>query len=219
MKLHIRGQENPCGICWEVLDENGAPLLGHDLGCGGAEQLHWFCSSCITHIHVCPLCRRSHPLCTAVPPRKTQSNDLKLHTLRILITQNDGNNDAGGGPEVEWLDVLSDEDPPTPPPRPPWRAPTWALPVEGAHPTIYVPDYEHYDDAPRGSLPLVGNLPDSWGPVDTMNNYYYRSTVITLTTCLPFAFGWLVGDAEWAMWVAEAPMAANGGICSTAAGP
>ena len=31
---------NPCGICIEVNDEDGNPLRGHDLGCGGTEQLH-----------------------------------------------------------------------------------------------------------------------------------------------------------------------------------
>ena len=101
------------------------------------------------------------------------------------------------------MGVLTDEDPATPPPRPPWRAPTWALPDPGADPTIYVPDYEHYDDAPRGSLPPIGNLPHSWGPVTPMNHNNYRTIVVTLTTRLPIAFGWLVGDAEWAMGIAR----------------
>ena len=74
-------------------------------------------------------------------------------------------------------------------PPPPWCAPTRALPDPGADPTIYVPDSEHYDDAPQGSLPPIGNLPDSWGPVTTMNHNNYRTTVVTLTTRLPFAFG------------------------------
>ena len=65
---------------------------------------------------------------------------------------------------MEWLDVSTDEDPATPSPRPPWRAPNWALPDTGAGPTIYVPDYEHYDDAPRGRLPPIGILPDSGAP-------------------------------------------------------
>ena len=108
------------------------------------------------------LCRQSHPLCTAPPQRETQSDDLTLHTLRTVALRNVRDNGAGDSPDVEWLDVLSDEDPATAPPRPPWRAPTWALPVEGADPTIYVPDHGPYDDAPRGSLPPVGNLPDSW---------------------------------------------------------
>ena len=68
-------------------------------------------------------------------------------------------------------------------------------------PTIYVPDNEHYDNTPRGSLPPIGNLPDSWGPVTPMNHNKYRTTVVTLTTRLPSAFGWLVGDAEWAMGI------------------
>ena len=104
-------------------------------------------------------------------------------------------------PDVEWLDVLTDEDPATPPARPPWRAPTWALPTEGAHPTVYVPDYKHYDDVPLGSQPPVGNLPDSWGPVTPMNLNNYRTTVVTVTCRLPFAFCWLVADAEWAMGI------------------
>ena len=89
------------------------------------------------------------------------------------------------------------------PPRPPWHAPTWALPDPGADLTIYVPDYKHYDDTLRGSLPPIGNLPDTWGPVTPMNHYNYRTIVFTLTTRLPIAFGWLVGDAQWAMGIAH----------------
>ena len=70
----------------------------------------------------------------------------------------------------------------------------------------------------HGAVYPVGNLPDSWGPVTTMNLNNYRTTVVTLTTCLLFAFGWLMGDAEWAMGSSAAPMAANRGISSTAAG-
>ena len=193
---------NQCGVCWEVNDENGNLLRGHDLGCGGTEQLHWFCSPCIANLWSCPLCRRPHRLCTAPPPRKTEAEDLTLHTLHTLIQQNVWNNGAGGdSPDVEWMDVLTDKDPMTTPPRPPWRAPTWALPVPGADPTIYVPDNEHYDDAPQDSLPPIKNLPDSWGPVTPMNLNNYRTTVVTLLTRLLFAFGWLVGDAEWAMGI------------------
>ena len=155
---------NPCSICWGVLDENGAPILGHDLGCGSAEQLHWFCSQCITHFHACPLCRRLPPLCTAAPPRETQYDDLMLRTLRTLIAQNVWARDTGDSPDVEWFDVLSDDEPAAPPPCPPWHAPTLALQVEGADPTTYVPDYETYDDAPWGSLPPLGSLQDGWGP-------------------------------------------------------
>ena len=181
---------NPCGVCWELNDENSAPLREHYLGCGGTEHLHWFCSPCITNLWSCPLCRRPHPLCTAPLPRETRSEDLTLHTLRTLIQQNVWNNGAGdNSPDVEWLDVLTDEDPATSQPRPPWRAPTWALPAEGGDPTIYVPDNEHYDDAPRGSLPPVGNLEDSWGPGTPVNLNNYRTIVVTVTTRLPFAFG------------------------------
>ena len=210
----------PCGVCMEVNDEDGNPLRGHDLGCGGTEQLHSFCSLCIANLWSCPLCRRPHRLCTAQPPRETQDEDLTLQTLRTLIRQNVWNDGARkDSPDVEWLDILTDEDPATPTPRPPWRAPTWALPDPGADSTIYLPDYEHYDDAPWGSLPPIGNLPDSWGPVTAMNHNNYRTIVVTLTTRLPIAFGWLVGDAEWAMGIAAVPMAPIGGISSTAAGP
>ena len=34
-----------------------------------------------------------------------------------------------------------------------------------------------------------------------MNRVNWRTTVVTLTTRLPFTFGRLVGDAEWAMGV------------------
>ena len=131
-----------------------------------------------------------------------QAEELTFHTLRTLTQQNVCNNGAGGDrPNVEWPEVLTDEDLTKPPPRPPWRAPTWAQPVEGADPTIYVPHNEHYDDAPRGSLPPIGNLPDNWGPVTPMNFNNYRTTVVTLTTRLPFALRWLVGDTEWGMGI------------------
>ena len=68
-------------------NKKGNTLRGHDLGCGGSEQLHWFCSSCMATFWLCPLCRQPHPLCTAPLPRKTQDEDLKLHTLRTLIQQ------------------------------------------------------------------------------------------------------------------------------------
>ena len=97
------------------------------------------------------------------------------------------------------------------PPRPPWRAPTWALPDPDADPTVYVPDHEDYNDAPRGSLPPIGNLPGSWGYVSPTNHNNYRNIVVTLTTRLPFAFGWLVGDAEWAMGIARGAHGAQWG--------
>ena len=128
---------------------------------------------------------------------QTQDDDLTLQTLRTLVRQNVWNNDArGDSPGVEWLDVLTDGDPATPAARPPWRASTWALPDPGADPTIFLPDHEHYDDAPRGSLPPIGNLPDSWGYVTPTNLNNYRTIVVTLTSRLPIAFCWLVGDAD-----------------------
>ena len=125
--------------------------------------------------------------------------------------------DGGDSPDVIWLDVLGEEDPAVPPPRPPWRAPTWALPDGEEDPTMWVPDYEHYSGVPRGSLTPVGNPSDSWGPVGPMNRDNWRTTVLTLTNRLPFTLGWLVGTrtGPWGSFVA--PMAASGGIFSAAA--
>ena len=97
------------------------------------------------------------------------------------------------------------------PPRPPWRAPTWALPDPDADPTVYVPDHEDYNDAPRGSLPPIGKLPGSWGYVSPTKQNNYRNIVVTPTTRLPIAFGWLVGDAEWAMGIARGAHGAEWG--------
>ena len=36
-----------------------------------------------------------------------------------------------------------------------------------------------------------------------MNHNNYRTIVVTLTTRLPITFGWLVGNAEWAMGIAR----------------
>ena len=203
---------NPCGVYMEVNDKDGNPLRGHDLGCGGTEQLHWFCSPCIANLWSCPLCWRPHRLCTAPPPREAQDKDLTLQTLRTLIGQNVWNDGAReDSPDVEWLDVLTDKDPATRPPRPPWRAPTWALPDPGADPTIYVPDHEHYDEAPRGSLPPIGNLPDSWGYVTPTN---LKTTAPSLS---PSPFSSRSPSAGW--WgTGNGPMAPSGGISPIAAG-
>ena len=168
----------------------------------------------------CGACWQPHPLCTAPPPRETQDEDLTLHTLRTLIRQNVWNNGPReDSPDIECLDVLTDEDLATPPPRPPWPAPTWALPDPGAEPTIYVPDNEDYDDTPWGSLPFIGNLPDGWGPVTPMNHNNSRFIVVTLTTRLPFVF-WPAAGGRAGRWASPAAlMAASWGNSSTAAGP
>ena len=167
-------------------------------------MLHWFCSPCIANLHACPLCRRLHPLCTALPPRETQTDDPVLHTLRTLIAQKvwaPPDADGGDSPDVTWLDVIREESPAAPPPCPPWRAPTWALPDGEEDPTIWIADCEHYGGVPRGSLPPVGNSPDSRGLIGPMNRDNWRTTVLTLTCHLSFTFCWLVGEAERAMGV------------------
>ena len=68
---------------------------------------------------------------------------------------------------------------------------------------MWVPDYEPYGGMPRGSLPPVGSLPDSWGPIAPLNGDNWRTTVLTLTTRLQYTFGWLVGDAELATGIAR----------------
>ena len=70
-------------------------------------------------------------------------------------------------------------------------------------PTVWIPDHDHYGGMPRGSLPHVGNLPDSWGRIGPMNHESSHTTILTLPTRLPFTFGWLVRDAEWAMGIAR----------------
>ena len=196
----------------EVNDDDGNPLREHDLGCGGTEQLHWFCSPCIANLWLCPLCRQAHRLCTALPPRETQDEDLSLQTLRTLIRQNVWNDSAGGtAPTPSGWTSSPTRTQRQRPPRPPWRAPTWALPDPNADPTVYVPDHQDYHDAPRGSLPPIGNLPGSWGYVSPTNQNNYRNIVVTLTTRLPIAFGWLVGDAERAMGIARGAHGAEWG--------
>ena len=142
VKLHIRGQETRAAYAGRYSTRTMPHFFGQDLSCGGAKQPHWSCSPCITHSHARPLCRHPHSLCTAPPPREIQSDDLTLDTLRTLTARNFRAHDAGDSPEVDWLDVLSNEDPVTPPRHPPWRAQTLGLPVEGVDPTIYVLDYE-----------------------------------------------------------------------------
>ena len=92
--------------------------------------------------------------------------------------------------------------------RPPRRGPGDTTPPPPLARTILgtarpVPDSEHYDDASRGSLPPIGHPPDTFGPVTPRNHNNYRIIVVTLTNRLPIAFGWLVGDAEWAMGIAR----------------
>ena len=69
---------NLCRVCMEVNDGDGKPLRGHDLGCVGIEQLHWFCSPCIANLWSCPLIWRPHRLCTA--PRRAKRKTKTSHS-------------------------------------------------------------------------------------------------------------------------------------------
>ena len=122
-------------------------------------------------------------------------------TIRMLATQNvwAPHDHIGGGdsPDVEGLETL--EKPVPPPARPPWRPARRQVP-EGDNPTNWAPDHEPYDTVPQGSLPLAAEPLDRWNlsPVNIQN---YRAVTVILFPRLPFAFGWLVGNAEWAMGI------------------
>ena len=194
---HAGGPREPSAVCYEP----GRP--GHELCCGGTETRRWFCSQCIVKLHQCPICRQRHALCTGPPPRETEEKDLTLATIRMLATQNISapRDHIGGGesPDVEWLKTL--EVPTAPPARPPFRQVRWQVPA-GNNPSNHAPDHDPYDTAPRGSLPLPGELQITLDPSPT-NIENYRAVTVALSSRLPFAFGWLSGDGEWAMGLAR----------------
>ena len=105
---------------------------------------------------------------------------------------------AGTARNVEWLEVL--EHPAAPAARPPWRAACWQLPTGEESPTNWVPERETQNTVPRGSLPRLRELPANC-EMSPMNIDNYRAIALVLTTRVAFAFGWLVGDAEWAMGI------------------
>ena len=146
--------------------------------------------------HTCPLCRPRHPVCTSPTPRGTQDEDISMVTVHMLATHNvwASNHDIGGrySRDVKRLEVL--EHPPTPPASPPLHPARWQTPA-GENPTNWVPEHEPYDTVPPSSLPLLSELLRSWGPSPiTIENY--RAITLPLIARLPFAFTWLVGDAE-----------------------
>ena len=212
---------NPCGVCIELNDDDGNPLRGHDLGCGGAEQLHWFCSPCIANLWSCPLCRRPHRLCTAPPPRETQEEDLTLQTLRTLIRQNVWNDAAGeDGPNVEWLDVLTDEDPATPPPpappgaHQPGRCQTRTRTPRFTSPTTRTTTTHHGAVCPPlATCPAVG----ATSAPRTKTTTATSSSPSPPASRSPSAGWWGTRNGRWAS--PAVPMAPSGGTSSTAAGP
>ena len=176
---------------------------GHDLGCGSTETRHRFCSQCVAQLHQCPICRQRHPLCARRPPRETQDEDLTLATIRMLATQHiwGPHDHIGGGdsPDVEWLETL---EVPTPPPaRCPFQPARWQVPA-GENPTNQAPNHEPYDRVLQGSLPLPGELRSIWDWT-TMNVENYRAVTVALSIRLPFAFGWLLREGEWAIGLAQ----------------
>ena len=186
---------NQCGVCWEVNKENGAALRGHDLGCGGTEQLHWLCSPCITNLGSCPLCRRAHPLCTAPPRRETQAEGLTLHTLHTLIQQNVWNNGPEGtAPMLSgWTSSRTRGRRHCHPA--PHGAHQHGSASRGRGPHDLRPRLRTLRRRATGKSTPRWESAGQWGPVPPMNLNNYRTNVFTLTTRLPFAFGWLVGEA------------------------
>ena len=80
--IHQDGPGEACNVCFEQ------GLLRHDLCCDRTETQHWFCSQCLVKLHQCPICRQQHPLCTGLPPRQTQDEELSMGTIRMLAPQN-----------------------------------------------------------------------------------------------------------------------------------
>ena len=141
----------------------------------------------------------THPLCTGAPPRETRVEDLSMLRIKMQGTEDvwAPQNHIGGrdSPDVEWLETLE-----TPTPllaHRPWRPALSQVP-EQEKPTNSASDHEPYDTVPRGRVSLRSELADNWG-LSAMNIGGYRAVTVALSACLPFFFGWLVGDADWAM--------------------
>ena len=185
-----------CNVCLK------SDRPGLDLGCGSDETRHWFCSQCVVRLRACPLCGRRHPLCTGLPPRENQDEDLSMETVWRMAAKNiwasQPHISGGDSPDVEWLEVL--ENLVEPPGRAPWRAARWRLPQGVENPANWVPDRDPHDTVPQGSLPQLSELPTNLD-VTRMNIESYRAVTLALTTRIFFAFSSLVGDAEWAMGI------------------
>ena len=65
--------------------------------------------------------------------------------------------------------------------------------------------------APSPPAPSTTQGSTFTGYVSPTNQNNYRNIVVTLTTRLPIAFGWLVGDAEWAMGIVRGAHGAEWG--------
>ena len=209
---HLEGPEGPHNECYEP------GILGYNLSCGGSETGHWFCSRCVVKLHACPMCRQRNPLYTGPSPGKTKEEDLSMAAIRMLATQNVwapqdhiGRRDCL---DVEWLETLASLAPP--PARPPWRPARWQVSY-WKNPTSWAPDHEPYDRVPWGSLPLPRQLSDIWD-LNPMNIENYRAVSAPLSARLPVAFGWLLGDAEWAMGIVRGAHSHERGTSSSAVG-
>ena len=123
--------------------------------------------------------------------------------MRMLATQSvtAPHDHIGGGdsPDVECLKMLEVLTPP--PARPPFPQARWQA-LAGDNPTYDAPDHKPYDTVPPASLPLPGELPSTCNP-SPMNIENYRAVTVNLSSRLPLAFAWLVGDGELAMGLAR----------------
>ena len=74
-------------------------------------------------LYQCPICRQRHLLCTGLPPRETQDEDLTLVIIRILAIQNvcapQNPISCGDRSDIVSLEALKVVKPP--PARPPFR--------------------------------------------------------------------------------------------------
>ena len=204
---------NPCGVCMEVNDEDGNPLRGHDLGCGGTEQLHWFCSPCSANFWSSPLCRQPHRLCTAPPPRETQDEDLTLQTLRTLTARGRTARKSSG-----WTSSPTRtrrHHPPAPAgAHQPGRCQIRGRTPRFTSPTTNTTTPRHGAVYPPLAICQTVGAPS---PPRTSTTTAPSSSPSPPASRSPSAGWWGTQNGRWAS--PAAPMAPSGGIPSTAAGP
>ena len=194
---HPGGPGEPCTLCFEP------GRIGQGLGCGGTKMRHWFCSLCVVQLHQCPICRQGLALCTGPPPRETQDKDLSLARIRILATQNiwaPHDHIAAGTVQISsgWrrLRARRHHRPAPPSDRCAGRWQQRKTPQT-------TPQATSLTTRCRGAAYTSPASYQAAWDLTTMNVENYRAVTVALSICLPFAFGWLVGDGEWAMGLAR----------------